>query len=364
MSEDIRSWIFRQGSNSTLVAAEAMVEVLMANSSDIYKEGKVDSEPKAGDCDDDKEVGMIGSRSVEESRVRLTSDRGEGLSTYETVASLICVIAGTGTLASTLIQVMACLVFIKSMKEVALLSIIGAGATIGVVMITVGISADMIRHRAEVTLRATHQLIDWPKLPHLARHNVICAMRYQRSWSKALWFALVACFVLYFIIAVAGYTAFGSETVDPVLKNLLQGLYISKVSQPCTRIHETTIPEASLFTDDDRLRSWAHCLRSSLLWGCGGSPRSAGDMSARVCHAILFYHRSGGLKNASLLSKIWAWFIFVVGLVALVMGTYYDATKHVIDGIRYKWERRMVSSPYRSTSGVHDMLHRVFTIWK
>jgi amino acid permease len=50
---------------------------------------------------------------------------------------------------------------------------------------------------------------------------------------------------------------------------------------------------------------------------------------------ILFYHRLGGLKSASLLSKTWAWIIFVAGLVALVMGTY-DATKHLTDDIRNK----------------------------
>jgi hypothetical protein len=55
-----------------------MVEVPIANLGDIYKEGKVDNEPKAGDCDDDKEVGRIECRSVEESRMRIASDRGEG----------------------------------------------------------------------------------------------------------------------------------------------------------------------------------------------------------------------------------------------------------------------------------------------
>jgi len=234
-------------------------------------------------------------------------------------------------------------------------------------VITVGVSADMIRHRAEVTLRATHQLIDWSKLPislattSFAYPHIEQTMRYPQGWSKALWFALVACFVLYFTIAVAGYTAFGNETVNPVLGNLPQGnpndrlfalisswnpLFIcalirtwhvcgmvrwvggfvgawqviansfiilhvllaapiflkslSMMVEASARVHRSTIPEASFPPEDDRLRSRAHCLGGSLLWGCDGSPRSAGDISARVCHAHLVLPSIGWVEECLL----------------------------------------------------------------
>jgi len=115
-------------------------------------------------------------------------------------------------------------------------SIIGAGATIGVVMITVGVSADMIAHRASVTVSAAHKLVDWSKIPislatisfayggNVVYPHMEQTMRYPRSWSKALWTALSACLFMYLSIAVAGYLAFGSDTLSPVLKNLPQGM--------------------------------------------------------------------------------------------------------------------------------------------
>lgn len=86
MSEDTRPWTFRQGSDSTLV--EAMVEVPIGKSGDIYKEEKTYSELKAGGDGDDKE---IGSRSVDPESMMggCPSDRGEGVSTYKAIASLM-----------------------------------------------------------------------------------------------------------------------------------------------------------------------------------------------------------------------------------------------------------------------------------
>ncbi|KAG0240773.1 transmembrane amino acid transporter protein-domain-containing protein [Mortierella sp. GBAus27b] len=475
MDEDVRSWIFRQGSDNTLVAAEPMMEV--SGSSDVYKEGKECYESKAG-YDSDKETGAVEAGSVGGS-VEPPSDRGDGVSTYKAIASLICVIAGTGTLgmphavaqagwvgtliivlalfmslttgsmlvkclylksdtrrssyqeiaqdaygrvghyialaavavnlfgcailyvilAGTLIEAMirerenvhepvylyviacsffvwVCLVFTKSMKEVAILSIIGASATIGVVMITVGVSADMIRHGAEVTIRSTHQVVNWSKLPsslatmsfayggNMVYPHIEQSMRYPRSWSKTLWSALVVCFVLYFTIAIAGYTAFGNETENPVLKNLSQGVWQVLANSliilhvllaaPIFLTSLSMMVEASI---TERYPSFAQgsasqqflkraiprtiivCtvgLIASVVPYFGDVMDLLGALATCLLvfvMPILFYYKLGGMEHGSLPSKIWAWFIFVIGLVALVMGTY-DATKNLVDDIR------------------------------
>lgn len=131
--------------------------------------------------------------------------------------------------------VWACLVLTKTMKEIALLSILGAVATIGVVLITVGVSFAEMTHRSAAVVGATHKLVDWSKFPlslatisfafsgNAVFPHVEGTMRYPRSWNRSLWVALWVCFALYFLIAVVGYRAFGHQTVSPILNNFPHG---------------------------------------------------------------------------------------------------------------------------------------------
>lgn len=48
---------------------------------------------------------------------------------------------------------------------------------------------------------------------------------------------------------------------------------------------------------------------------------------------VLCYQRLGGLRRKSLWTKIWAWFVLAIGLVAMVLGTI-DAVKHLIADFR------------------------------
>jgi len=121
------------------------------------------------------------------------------------------------------------------MKEVALLSIIGAVATVGVVLITIGVSIDQMAHGAQAVLGVHHQLVDWAKMPlslatisfayggNVVYPHVEQSMLHPRSWNKALWCALSACFIMYLSIAVVGYLAYGDTTLSPILKNLPRG---------------------------------------------------------------------------------------------------------------------------------------------
>ncbi|KAG0326025.1 hypothetical protein BGZ99_010246 [Dissophora globulifera] len=228
-----------------------------------------------------------------------------------------------------------CLICTKSMKEIAILSIVGAGATLGVVMITIGISADMILHHAAVTVSATHKIVDWAKIPlciatmsfayggNVVYPHVEQSMRYPRSWPKALWSALTICFVMYMAIAVAGYLAFGDDTLSPILKNLPLGTnrqQFLKRAIPRTIIIILTGLIAAVipyFGDVmDLLGALTTCLLVFVM-------------------PILFYYKLGGLKNSDWWVKLWALFIFVIGLVALVLGTI-NATQHLIEDFKNK----------------------------
>ncbi|KAF9300130.1 hypothetical protein BGZ74_008253, partial [Mortierella antarctica] len=144
--------------------------------------------------------------------------------------------------------VWACLICTKTMKEVAWLSILGASATIGVVCITVGVSAAELANKVAEVTAATHKLVVWSKIPlslatisfayggNVVYPHMEASMARPRSWARALWAALSFCFAMYMLIAVVGYLAFGTGTESPVLRNLPNGAW-SIIANSLITIH-------------------------------------------------------------------------------------------------------------------------------
>ncbi|KAF9908266.1 hypothetical protein EC991_010106 [Linnemannia zychae] len=281
--------------------------------------------------------------------------------------------------------VMACTVFVwiclictKSMKEIALLSILGACATIGVVSITVGMSVKMLLQHTAATTTATHKLVHWAKLPlalatisfayggNVVYPHVEQSMRYPRQWTKALWAALMVCFVMYISIAIAGYAAFGHETLSPILRNLPSG-GLSITANSLITVHVllaapillTSLSMMIEHSITERYPSFSEgptttqflkraVPRTIIMFLTGliaGVVPFFGDVmdllgSLTQCllvfvMPIVFYYKLGGLKKAMWVTKGWALFVLVVGLVALVLGTI-DAVKHLIADFRRK----------------------------
>ncbi|KAF9983410.1 hypothetical protein BGZ75_005136 [Mortierella antarctica] len=222
-----------------------------------------------------------------------------------------------------------CLIFTKTMKEVALLSVLGSFATFAVVCIAIGVSAEMALQLA-ARAPVMHKLVDWTKLPlsfatisfayggNVVYPHIEQSMRYPRSWAKALWVALSICCVMYFAIAIAGYAAFGDDAKSPVLRNLPRGsirFQFLKRAIPRTIIMFLVGLVSSVvpFFGDvmDLLGAMTTCLLVFVM-------------------PIMCYYRLGGLANAGWGFRLWAVFILVVGLISMVFGTY-DAVKHLID---------------------------------
>ncbi|KAF9901753.1 hypothetical protein BX616_002154 [Lobosporangium transversale] len=270
-----------------------------------------------------------------------------------------------------------CLIFTKSMKEIAVLSLIGAGATVGVVMITVGVSAEMVIHRAVEAVAATHQFADWSKVPlslatmsyayggNVVYPQVEQTMKHPRKWSTALWLALSTCFVMYISIAVAGYLAFGNLTMNPILENLPHGVWSTLANSLITlhvllaapillasfavMIEDSIAARAPAFEQGTKSQQFLKRATSrTIVILFAGLVASAlpyfGDLmdllgALATCllvyvMPVLFYYRLGGMKNVFWLNQMWIWFIFVVGMVVIVVGTY-DATKHLIEDIQH-----------------------------
>lgn len=292
-------------------------------------------------------------------------------------------------------------------------SILGACATIGVVSITVGMSVKMLLSHTAATLTATHKLVDWAKLPlalatisfayggNVVYPHVEQSMRYPRQWTKALWAALMVCFSMYISIAIAGYAAFGHETLSPILRNLPSGTVhhllfsfrISVVTMSTGSGHANyfliffsglvgglSITANSLITvhvllaAPILLTSLSMMIEHSIAerhpsFAKGSSfsqflkravPRTIimfitgliagvvpyfGDVmdllgSLTQCllvfvMPIIFFYKLGGLEKAGWWTKVWAVFVLVVGMVALVLGTV-DAVRHLVADFRRK----------------------------
>ncbi|CAO3564472.1 unnamed protein product [Mortierella alpina] len=268
--------------------------------------------------------------------------------------------------------VWACLIFTKTMKEVALLSILGSLATFAVVCIAIGVSAEMALHHA-ARAPVMHKLVDWTKLPlslatisfayggNVVYPHIEQSMRYPRSWTKALWVALSTCCVMYFAIAIAGYAAFGEDTKSPVLRNLPRGALSATANSFITlhvllaspilltslamMLEESIILRLPHFaTGSVRFQFLKRAVPRTTIMALVGLVSSVvpffGDvmdlLGAMTTCLLVFvmpvmcYYRLGGLTNAGWGVRLWAIFILGVGLVAMVFGTY-DAVRHLID---------------------------------
>ncbi|KAF9352032.1 hypothetical protein BGX26_010074 [Mortierella sp. AD094] len=268
--------------------------------------------------------------------------------------------------------VLVCLVSTKSMKEVAILSIIGSGATIGVVFIVMGDSAHMRITHAVETLGVNHQIIHWSNIPsslatmafaysgNVVYPHVEHTMRYPKQWPKAVWSALTLCCVLYISIAIAGYAVFGDTTKSPILDNLPRGVW-SIISNILMVIHvllaaPILLTSLSIMVESLITKQWPAFEKGSTVvqFAKRAVDRTIivvltavvaavipyfGDMmdllgALTTCllvfvFPILFYFMLGGMKGAKWWSLLWYLFILAIGLVAMVMGTI-DAIKALV----------------------------------
>ncbi|KAG0003365.1 hypothetical protein BGZ80_002916 [Entomortierella chlamydospora] len=285
---------------------------------------------------------------------------------HTTITLYIYVIICTGF-------VLLCLVSTKSMKEVAILSIIGASATIGVVIIVIGDSAHMRITHAVETLGVNHKVIHWANIPsslatiafaysgNVVYPHVEHTMRYPKQWPKVVWSALTLCCFLYVSVAVAGYTVFGDTTKSPILGNIPEGAW-SIISNTLMVIHvllaaPIMLTSLSIMVESFITKKWPSFAEGSTLAQFAKRAIDRiliavltafvaavipyfGDMmdllgALTTCllvfiFPILFYFMLGGMKGNRWWTLLWYLFILIVGIVAMIMGTI-DSIKSLID---------------------------------
>ncbi|KAJ1925632.1 hypothetical protein IWQ60_004455 [Tieghemiomyces parasiticus] len=129
--------------------------------------------------------------------------------------------------------VLVCLPFVlvKSMKEVAILAIFGAVATLVVVIVVMVVG--LMDYPANAS--NTHNVVVWGSLPaamgnicfsfggNVVYPHVESAMKNPQSWAKVLIFAVLTILGMYLCIAVVGYHVYGHLATTPIYDNLPKG---------------------------------------------------------------------------------------------------------------------------------------------
>ncbi|KAG0217639.1 hypothetical protein BGX33_010036 [Mortierella sp. NVP41] len=236
----------------------------------------------------------------------------------------------------------------------------------------------MLLHHTSSTTTATHKLVDWLKLPlalatisfayggNVVYPHVEQSMRHPRQWTRALWCALMLCFVMYFCIAIAGYAAFGHETLSPILRNLPSGglsimanslitvhvllaapILLTSLSMMIEHSITERAPDFAKGSSRSQFvkRAIPRTIIMFLMGLIAGVVPYFGDVmdllgSLTQCllvfvMPILFHYRLGELEKASWLARSWAMFVLAVGMVALVLGTV-DAVRHLLADFQHK----------------------------
>ncbi|KAG2188699.1 hypothetical protein INT44_003838 [Umbelopsis vinacea] len=122
-------------------------------------------------------------------------------------------------------------VVVKNMKEVAIMSAVGALATVICVFIVMIVSLEDKPNYPNVE----HDVVIWNQFPialstisfsfggNVVYPHVEASMAKPRQWKWVVTAGLSTCAALYFMTAVPGYYVYGVETLSPIYENLPEG---------------------------------------------------------------------------------------------------------------------------------------------
>ncbi|KAG0308968.1 hypothetical protein BGZ98_005988 [Dissophora globulifera] len=256
-------------------------------------------------------------------------------------------------------------VLMKTLKEVAVMSVFGALATFVLVIVAVRGSV-MDLHNPEYAGRVTHSNVILANLPTTVASISICfggnvvymhveeAMRYPKSWNRVVAAALATCSVLYVVTAVPGYLTYGSMAKSPILANLPQDI-ATKIGTVVIIIHvilAAPILLTSFALELERLfditvarrgkimeRMWRSLIRLATIGICGGIACTVpyfgdflsllgalGNCTLIFVLPILCYFKLVGWRQMRWYELIWCAVIVAIGLVSAVIGSM-DAIK-------------------------------------
>ncbi|KAF9130621.1 hypothetical protein BGW39_002851 [Mortierella sp. 14UC] len=253
----------------------------------------------------------------------------------------------------------------KSLKEVAITSVLGALATL--VLVVVVVRGSILDLGNPIYANVLHNLMVFAHLPTAVASMSMCfggnviyihveeSMRYPKSWNRVVAAALCTCTVLYLATAIPGYLAYGDLAESPILNNLPKDVFTT-IGTVVIIIHvlfTAPIPLTSLALEIERLfaitiefrgatteRFLRTLLRLTIIAVCGTIACTVpyfGDFLALLgalsnctlafvlpvaCYVKLVGWRAG-MKWGEV---VWCFGVLVVGVVGAVVGSF-DAVR-------------------------------------
>lgn len=252
----------------------------------------------------------------------------------------------------------------KTLKEVAVMSVFGALAT--VVLVVVAVRGSIMDMSNPLYDSVRHDNIIWANLPTTVASISICfggnvvymhveeAMRYPKSWNRVVAAALGTCSILYLATAIPGYIAYGDQALSPILENLPKDL-TTKIGTIVIIVHvilAAPILLTSFALEFERLcditvarrgkvmeRVYRTLLRLAIVGFCGGIACTVpyfgdflsllgalGNCTLIFVLPILCYFKLIGWRQMKWYELVWCAIIVLIGVISAVIGSI-DAIK-------------------------------------
>ncbi|KAG0358212.1 hypothetical protein BGZ54_010536 [Gamsiella multidivaricata] len=241
-------------------------------------------------------------------------------------------------------------VAMKTLKEVAVMSVFGALAT--VVLVIVAVRGSIIDLHNPAYASVVHDNVILAHLPTTVASISICfggnvvymhveeAMRYPRSWNRVVAAALATCSILYIATAIPGYLTYGSEAQSPILANLPNDT-ATKIGTVVIIIHvilAAPILLTSFALEFERLLDIT-VTRLILVGICGGIACTVpyfgdflsllgalGNCTLIFVLPILCYFKLIGWRHLKWYELLWCAIIVIIGVISAIIGSI-DAIK-------------------------------------
>ncbi|KAI8337781.1 transmembrane amino acid transporter protein-domain-containing protein [Blakeslea trispora] len=248
-------------------------------------------------------------------------------------------------------------ILVKSMKEVAIMSAMGAIATLVVVFIVLAVA--MVDQQSIPP--AHHDSVIWQEFPialstisfsfggNPVYPHVEASMKKPRQWPLAVAAGLSTCAALYFLSAVPGYYVYGDQVQSPVYNSISDGIpkTVAIVVMTFHVLSATPILITSFALDVEemlnitveRFGAWKEFVIRAILRilimvvvaVIGAVIPHFGDLMSLIgsfancglvfIFPVVFYFKLTGFRNKPFYEIAWCALILLLGVVGLIFGT-------------------------------------------
>ncbi|RCH95527.1 hypothetical protein CU097_009792 [Rhizopus azygosporus] len=257
-------------------------------------------------------------------------------------------------------------ILVKSMKEVAWMSAMGALATAVVVIIVLVVACQDLQHLPP----AVHEAVIWDKFPialstisfsfggNAVYPHVEASMKKPKQWPRAVAGGLSTCAALYFLSAVPGYYVYGENVASPVYNSISDGVpkIVAIVVMTIHVMTATPILVTSFALDVEEMlnvtverfgkvkefliRAIIRILIMVFVAVIGAVVPFFSDLMSLIgsfancglifIFPVVFYLKLTGIRNKPIYELAWCLLVVLLGLVGLIFGTI-DSIKTLID---------------------------------